>query len=67
MKPQTFILREDGRTRVVRRYTRAALALWLRALRGTARVERRGSHTYRIRTSGNDVTIRFYIVAATEG
>ena len=63
MKPQTFILREDGRNRVVRRYTRAALAIWLRALRCAARVERRGSHTYRIRTSGNDVSARFYIIA----
>jgi hypothetical protein len=67
MKPQSFTLREDGRPRVVRRYTRDALATWLRQLHHSAQVERRGPHTYRIRTSGNDVTARFYIIAATEG
>ena len=66
MKPQTFTLREDGRTRVVRSYTRAAMATWLRQLHRSARVERRGSHTYRVRTAGSDVTARFYILAATD-
>ena len=67
MKPQSFTLREDGRTRVVRSYTRSALAIWLRQLHRSALVERRGSHTYRVRTSGSDITARFYIIDVTEG
>ena len=66
MKPQSFTLREDGRTRIVRNYTRPALAIWLRQLHRSARVERRGSHAYRVRTSGSEVTARFYIIAATD-
>ena len=63
-KPQSFTLREDGRPRVVRLYTRDALATWLRQLHRSAQVERLGSRTYRIRISGNGVTARFYIIAA---
>ena len=67
MKPQSFALREDGRPRVVRRYTRDALATWLRQLHRSARVERRGSHAYRVRTSSSVGTARFYVIDATEG